>query len=202
MRVLIFIFVICNILAVVQSSHQVKYIFSKSMDFTQGIEINKLVRQIETNENILKIFLGITVHESGVIDILFDHDLMGSEMTALNAVVAAHVPDSLSDRFFLTLPDANAMLTTDMINVGLLIAPVTMTRNYTIMSAITLIADKTTKGTFCIVNTGSAPVHLIKGMGEMIKGSAVIMAGTSGTFGYAVIDYTTNSEFCQIIRVS
>ncbi len=178
-----------------------KFTYSKAIDFTQGFALNQLAEEIKTDPGILEVFMGITMILDDI-TIIFDQSITLSEMDALNSIIAKHVPESLLDHFCVTLEDANIRITTKMMLVGILVAPTTLERDYTMLSAAQIIASGEYKGGFMLVNDGIGTVNLLMGIGGDSRGSMGVVPGSSGKFMYAITNDTHGSETYMIIRVS
>ena len=70
-----------------------EYIKSLSSDFNGNIILNQFHDEIEANTTIVTSFQGITAYQDDV-TIVFDSSLSAGEITALNGLVAKHVPDT------------------------------------------------------------------------------------------------------------
>ena len=176
----------------------VNYDYSKTIDFPRGLEVGKLMDQIRANPGILKTLMGTNMIDN-VVSILFDANLMSSEMIALDAVILAHTPDTLLEQFCVELPDADSTITSAMVRVGLMIANSTVTRTYTMMTATQMLLDGESRGSFYFVNTGSATATVAVVAGMKSKGSLSVAAGGNGHFMYSLTNVRKGSEMYILV---
>ncbi len=217
------LFVVCLIITIMTysslpaltSAATAKYDYSKSSDFSQGLEVGKLMTQINADPGIAQTLMGVNTKVDAV-SILFDASLTEYEMIALNAVVSAHTPDTLLEQFCVTLPDADSTITSAMVQIGLLIANSTVAHTHKLISAARMILDGDYRGTFSLVNIGSAmatvstttgginggSVDIPNGLRNIPTGSMSIPAESSGRFMYAVTDDRLGHEMYMLVRVS
>lgn len=74
------------------------YTFSLSSDFGSGLDSDQLGQQIESDGTIVTALTHIST-AGDVVDVIFASPLSGGEQTALNVVVAAHVPLVALDQY-------------------------------------------------------------------------------------------------------
>jgi len=203
-----YLFVVCLVILMTYSSLSagttaatVKYDYSKSLDFPQGLELGKFMAQISAKPGITQTLMGVNMILNAV-TVKFDASLTGSEILALDAVVSAHTPDTPLEQFCVTLPDADSTITSAMVQVGLLIVNSAVTRTHTMVTASQMVSDGEYRGSFYFVNAGSATAIVAVANGMASQGSLSVDAGGNGRFMYSLTDYTQGSEMYMLIRVS
>jgi hypothetical protein len=175
--------------------------YSLSIDFGGAIDLSQFSDEIVDSPSITAVFL--TALETGDdIDIHFDVTLSGPEITALDALVAAHVPYTTEQKVCRPLADADTNMTLRQISVPVLVANITAPRTYRYPTAATMVAAGVVGGDLSIINTGTATATVTVQTGGSMHGSTAVAAGTSGSFRYSVTDTTPASEVYMLLRMA
>ena len=105
----------------------------------------------------------------------FTNPLTIAERTALNQVVAAHIPKSLVSKRFRVLADNNITLTRRRLRSGILSFSHAIVRTYTLPDALA------NTNTFYVINDGSANCIIAKEDGKT-KGRMTVTPGETASF--------------------
>lgn len=136
-----------------------------------------------------------------VLTMTFDAPVTGADLTTLNGLVAAHVPEALSARFIRNIGDADATISNKEFTSQHVRAPTTAPRTYSFKKAVKMIENGFLGGDFYLINTGSANATIAMKAGGTLYGSGVVEPGTSGHFRYRVTDTSSGNEAMRVLRL-
>ncbi len=175
--------------------------YSVSIDFGEPLALAQFSDEIVGSPSITSVFL--TALELGDdLDIHFNATLSAPEVTALDALVAAHLPFTAEEKICRQLPDADTDLTLILLSVGVLEAIPTAPRTYRYPTAAALAAPGLLRADLSVINTGAAVATVTTQTGGTMHGDTDVAAGTSGHFRYSVTNATPGAEAYMLLRIA
>jgi len=162
-------------------------VYSKSADFPNGIAPGQLVNEIEADPGITTQLLGISI-DGDVVDIIFVSAISGPEKTALDIVVANHIP---SPSNYVVITEGYLLLTSNLADSGAIVIQAADPSGgididaglggITVDSTNTISLDAAAESNF---STSNGNLNLRAAVGLLnIDGGAGINIGNTGTTG-------------------